>query len=69
MEGLKAERVRRLGSYGVGAADCGGGWSLDENPSIPHRTITSLWHALESIWSPKNETLSSRKGNVFSRRA
>lgn len=42
MEGLKAERVRRLGSYGVGAADCGGGGSLDENPSIPQRTMTSL---------------------------
>lgn len=52
MEGLKAERVRRLGSYGVGAADCGGGGSLDENPSIPHRTMTSLWHALESMRSP-----------------
>ncbi|MBE3045047.1 hypothetical protein IMZ48_21320 [Candidatus Bathyarchaeota archaeon] len=51
-EGLKAERVRRAGSYGVGAADCGGGGSLDEKPSIPQRTMTSLWHALESMWSP-----------------
>lgn len=42
IEGLKAERVKRLGSYGVGAADCGGGGSSDENPSMLHSTMTSL---------------------------
>lgn len=52
IDGLKADLVKRLGSYGVGAAACGGGESFEENPSMPHNTMTSLWHALERMRSP-----------------